>query len=403
MLQLSDAAKKAVKIGLLCSISYLAVYVARNTLGAVSPKMIESGDFTTENIGTLSSLFFISYAVGQLINGAIGDRIKSKIMISFGLILAGISHLFVTVFSHSLTITFITYGLTGFFLSMIYAPMTKAVAENTEPLFATRCCLGFTFSSFLGSPFAGILAAILSWKIVFNTSSIILILMGIICFITFSVFEKKGIVKYNQFVKKEKNTNGFKILIKNRIIKFTFISVITGIIRTTVVFWMPTYLSQYLKFSPEKSALFFTVSTFIISFSTFLAVFIYELLGHNMDLTILISFSVSALCFLLVYILKLALLNAVFMMLAILASNCAASMLWSKYCPDLRDTGMVSSATGFLDFMSYMSASISSTLFANSVSTIGWGNLILIWLALMIFGVFLELPIYKLFKRKCIN
>ena len=45
------------------------------------------------------------------------------------------------------------------------------------------------------------------------------------------------------------------------IIKFTLISVITGVVRTTVVFWLPTYISQYLGYSTEQSALIYTAST----------------------------------------------------------------------------------------------------------------------------------------------
>ena len=72
--------------------------------------------------------------------------------------------------------------------------------------------------------------------------------------------------------------------------------------------------------------------------------------------------------------------------LAIMSSNGAATILWSIYCPSLYDTGMVSSATGYLDFVSYMAAAISSTLFADAVSVVGWGNLILIWFGLMVVG-----------------
>ena len=67
-------------------------------------------------------------------------------------------------------------------------------------------------------------------------------------------------------------------------------------------------------------------------------------------------------------------------------------MLWSRYCPSLRDTGMVSSATGFLDFMSYMAAAVSSVVFANAVNSIGWKNLILIWLGLVLFGAIICPP-----------
>ena len=53
---------------------------------------------------------------------------------------------------------------------------------------------------------------------------------------------------------------------------------------------------------------------------------------------------------------------------------------------------MVSGATGFLDFLSYIAAAASSTLFANAVSSIGWGNLILIWCGLMVLGVIISFP-----------
>ena len=154
--KISDGAKKAIMIGSLCSISYLAVYVARNILGSVSPQIIQQGVLSTEQIGTLSSIFFISYATGQLINGMIGDKIKAKFMIAFGLALAGISNILFSVLAASPMLAYVAYGFTGFFLSMIYGPMTKVVAENTELVYATRCSLGYTFASFLGSPLAGI-------------------------------------------------------------------------------------------------------------------------------------------------------------------------------------------------------------------------------------------------------
>ncbi len=393
---INSEAKKAIMIGSLCSISYLAVYIARNILGAVSPQMIEEGTFATEQIGTLSSLYFITYAVGQLINGAIGDRIKARYMISLGLILAGIGNFIFPIFSEIPIVTYIAYSFTGFCLSMIYGPMTKVVAENTEPLYTTRCTLGYTFSSFFGSPAAGFLAALLTWQSTFFTSSLILIIMGVVSFIAFIILERRGFVKYNQFNFKKEQGGAIKQLFKRQIVKFTIISIITGVVRTSVVFWLTTYLTQYLGFSSDNSALIFTISTFVISATPFIAIFIYERLNRNMDLTILISFVASAVFFLSVYFFKQPTANIILLILAIMASNSAASMLFSRYCPSLWDTGMVSSATGFLDFVSYMAASISSKLFANAVLDIGWGNLILIWFALELIGIVISLPFSKI-------
>ena len=390
----------AIYIGTLCSVAYLAVYFARNILGAVTPKMIEGG-YSEEYIGKLSSVYFILYAIGQLINGAIGDKIKARYMISGGLLLSGITNILFCNLSLSLPdVAVYIYGITGFFLAMIYGPMTKVVAENTEPIYATRCSLGYTFASFIGSPFAGIAAATLAWESVFMTGSAILILMSIVCFSFFLVFEKKRIVKYNQYSSKTENSGSIKVLIKHKIIKFTLISILTGVIRTTVVFWLPTYLAQYLKFSSETSAMIFTTATFIISFETFIAIFIYERLKQNMDLTTLLMFILSAAFFMLVYAVSQPVLNIIFIILAIMSSNGAATMLYARYCPSLRDTGMVSSATGFLDFASYIAAAASTTIFANAVSAIGWGNLILTWFGLMVVGVIVALPYEKIFRKE---
>ena len=175
---------------------------------------------------------------------------------------------------------------------------------------------------------------------------------------------------------------------------------ITGVIRTSVVFWMPTYIAQYLGFSSDAAAMMFTAATFVISLTTFITIFVYEKLGHNMDKTILLMFCVSAIAFAMLYVVKAPAANICIMVVAIMASNGAATMLWSRYCPSLRDTGMVSSATGFLDFVSYMSAALSSKLFANAVGAIGWGNLILVWLAIVVGGIIVALPYGKIFKKK---
>lgn len=400
MLKLSPEASHAFQIGSLCSVAYLAVYVARNILGSVSPQMIEQGIFTEGQIGTLSSVYFIAYAIGQLINGVIGDKVKGKYMICLGLIFAGVCNLLFSLSAGNIAASTVTYALTGFALAMIYAPMTKVVAENTSPKYTHRCSLGYTFSSFLGSPCAGLLAAALVWQGVFSASSTILILMGVLCFISFTIMERRGLVEYNKYNLPKQSGGSIRTLIRHRIIRFTLVAMLTGVVRTTVVFWLPTFISQYLGFSPKTSAMIYTVGTLFISSSAFIAIFVYERLGRRMDVTMLLSFGVSAVSFLLVWLIHVPYVGILCMILAITTANCASNILWSIYCPGLRDTGMVSGATGFLDFASYIAAAASSSLFSNAVTDIGWGPLILVWFGLMLFGVIVALPQRHITKAK---
>lgn len=398
-MKVSDQAKNAIFIGSLCSVSYLAVYIARNVLSAVTPQLTEGGTYTEEFIGTMSSLFFITYGIGQLINGIIGDKIKAKYMISFGLLLAGISSLMFPYLTHLPYINLAAYGATGFFLSMIYGPMTKIVSENTSPLLAARCSLGYTFASLLGSPIAGLLAAALTWMSVFIVSSSALVLMAAVSFVMLNWFERKRIVQYGRFEKAESGAKGIKELLSRHIVKFSVISILTGIIRTSVVFWLPTYFNQHLGFSPSDSALIFTVATLIISCSPFFAVFLCERLRNDMHKTVLIMFICSALSFIMSYFVSSPFVNITFMVLAVFFGDGASAILWSVYCPSLRDTGIVSSATGFLDFLSYLAAAIANLIFANMAGLVGWGNLILIWFGLMSVGIVVCLPFNKILKK----
>lgn len=401
-MKISDKAKKAIILGAICAIAYLAVYVARNVLSTVTPKLTDLG-YKESYIGRISSIFFIFYAVGQLLNGIIGDKIKAKYMMCLGLLCAGITNFIFPYLIDNPIGAMVTYGMTGFFLSMIYAPMTKVVSESTEPLHGTRCAVAYNSASFLGSPITGVLALILVWDSAFKVSAFILAAMACITFITFGVLEKQNFIKYGNNNKKEKQTktsNGVKALIENQIVKYSFVSILTGVVRTSVVFWLPTYIAKHLNFEPNVATTIYTVSTLLIATNNFIAVFVFEKLKRNLDKTVLVFFIASAFSFFLAYVIKMPVLNIVVMVLAILTANGASSMMWTEYCLSLRKTGMVSSATGYLDFLSYAAAAIANVIFADAATSIGWGRLILVWCALMVLGVIVSLPFKKLKNKK---
>jgi sugar phosphate permease len=228
--------------------------------------------------------------------------------------------------------------------------------------------------------------------------------MAFACFASLWLLEKKGVVKHNRFKKElsEAKQNGsIRLLIKRRIIIFSLVSILTGIVRTTVVFWLPTYFNEYLGYSPTKSASIFTVATLAITLTVFVTMFAYELFKRDMDATMLTMFIIASLCFLLVFLIKQPIINIIFIVLAIIASNSAATILWSMYCPSLKDTGMVSSATGFLTFIGYIGSSASSYVFAYmaSAENIGWKLIVFVWFMLMVLGVLVTLPYGKIIKK----
>ena len=367
-MKISQNAKRAIFLGTLCSVSYLAVYIARNIISAVTPKMMADG-ISFDYIGKVSAVYLAAYAIGQLINGTIGDWIKAKYMIAFGLMSAGVANFVFAGLVGRTDLALVAYAWTGFSLSMIYGPMTKVVAESTELKYATRCSLGYTFASFLVT--------------------------------FFTLFERRGIVKYREHKKgEERPKKDYRGLFKRHIVKFSAISIITGIIRTSLVAVLTTYFVEYLKFSKEESSSIFSIATFIISFTTFVGIFVYESLKRNMHLTPLLFFSFSAVCFATLYFVTNPMLNIIIMIIAIMSSNASATILYSVYCPSLSDTGLVSGITGFIDFLSYISAALASMAIPYIVGAVGWRNTLLIAFGLMMIGASICLPHFLVKKKE---
>ena len=400
-MKLTRELKSALALGSMCIISYLGCYMARNLLSVVTPEMVEETSFTVESIGALSTIYMVVYALGQLVNGRIGDIFRAKWLVGAGLALSGVCNLLMPVFD-SVTVLSLVYGASGLFQSMIYAPLMRSIAENTLPDHARRCCLGFTLASFLGTPAASLVAMLFNWEIAFWVCGGILVFLGICCYTAFDIFERRGIVSYKK-TDSGKTSQPFNLplLIKRGIIKFTAVSILTGIIRTSVVFWTPTYLTDYLGYPKDTAALIFSVISIIITANPYVTIlFLYEKIFHrNMNLSLLTTFSISTASFVGVFIVNQPVVNMILMTVALFFAGCAATLLFSVWCPGLSDTGMVSFATGIVDAASYLGAGVANLLFANAINAIGWNRLIVVWAALMGVGIFTAIPYGKIYNR----
>lgn len=393
-MKIGSEAKNAVIMGVICSIAYMTVYFSRNILSVAAPEMLNFG-YTTEYIGVLSTAFMLTYAVGQLVNGIIGDYVKPKYMICIGLLAAALCSVgFLTVGSY--TAKAVLYGLGGFALSMIYAPMTRVIAENLEYKYVTGSLLGLAVAAYAASPLVGAAAVFLKWKMLFISGQILLVLSALTCGMMFISFEKRGIINNKKITanKTDCEKNGkIKILLKRGIVQYSLVSVFTGIVRTSVIFWIPTMLVQYMNYREKAAVGIFSAVSAVIAFAPYLGVWCYRFIfGKNIEKTTFLSFATGAVCFLSICVIKNPAVNVVLLATALMGGNIASSMLWNVYCPSLNDTEMVSGVTGYLDFISYIGGAAANMLFANAADVLGWRVLLIVWATIMAVGAVTVLP-----------
>ena len=77
----------------LCWAVYFSAYIAKRNFSAAMTEMIGSGFLPKDRAGLINTVFFVSYAVGQLCNGMLGDRFRPQRLILIGMLLSGACNL----------------------------------------------------------------------------------------------------------------------------------------------------------------------------------------------------------------------------------------------------------------------------------------------------------------------
>ena len=113
-------------------ITYSTFYLCRVNMSIAIPGIMKEFGYTKTALGGIMTCLFFAYALGQFINGQLGDKFGARKLISFGLLLSGILNI-VFGFTNMFTAMMLIWGLNGYFQSMGWAPSVKTVANWFPP------------------------------------------------------------------------------------------------------------------------------------------------------------------------------------------------------------------------------------------------------------------------------
>ena len=377
---------KALQVGSACVISYIVSYYMRNILSVTSPEMLSAGVFTKEFLGTLSSVYMLFYASGQLVNGVIGDIVKPKLMVSGGMILCGLSSVIFALTGNS-AIQIALFALIGFSLSMLRGPLVKTISENTLPAHSRVICTFFSFASFSGPLIASLISMFFNWRLTFAVAGIIALTVGVLVFAVFSLFEKRGHITYTLSKNSSGIKNIFKVFTLRHILFYVFVGAIAEISATSINFWLPTYFTEQLQLGENVAKIVFSAMSFIKGIVPFVTLFVFHILKEKDIKMVRLSFLLATVFFAGMRFVSNPYANILCLLMAQMAIGSASSLLWSIYIPSQRESGMVSTINGVLDFSGYLFAAMSNVLFAHAIGDLGWNGIITLWLGMAAVGV----------------
>ncbi len=398
--------RSALWIGSASFAAYAGCYFGKNLLSALMPQMENQ-----EALGNMLSIFLLTYGFGQLFNGILGNRISPKYMISFGLGAAGLSTLLFPACLPTPAIGYLLCGISGFFCSMLWGPLSKMVGENTLPKTGKLLLSLLTVASMLGT-FATHLLAILASLlqnavIAFYLGGGVMLLLALIWLPVYQHMEKCGIVRTTekeQPEQKEKTalpkSTLHKTLLRPTFFFMVAVTMLNGVIRNAVSSWFPTFLTQYLFLDVATGSLISSLLPLLNIGGIFASLWLTNHIKKSERVICAWLFALSLLCFGAVFCIphSQASLSVVCMLLANAAMSGVCNLIFSVYLLRFRTGGMLSGIAGFLDFASYFSAAAASFVFTYLSNSGNWGTIVLLWCGITLFGA-----IFSIFSEKSDN
>ena len=162
---------------------YLFFYTGRQTFGFAIPGIQEELGISKATLGWASAALLWSYAVGQSINGNLGDKFGGRRMMSLGAFLSGALN-WVVSFGTNLTSLIVPWAANGYAQSMGWAPGSRVLSNWWGHTERGKVYGFYVFGAGMGSVLAFatstlILEAGLDWRWIFRLPVLLLMLGGV--------------------------------------------------------------------------------------------------------------------------------------------------------------------------------------------------------------------------------
>lgn len=176
------------KVVALCFFGWVFIYADRTILNPVMPKIATTFGINDAQLGLISSVFFLTYALAQIPFGILGDKIGRRTVIAFGFIVFSIMT-FVSGIVTSFTIFLVIRAIAGLGEGAYYGPQ-YALSGEAIPL--SKLTLGTAIINSgmaFGSSGGYILSSYLvlqhhqSWTLPFFIISIPTLIIGLLFFL----------------------------------------------------------------------------------------------------------------------------------------------------------------------------------------------------------------------------
>ena len=374
-----------VKLTALCTAVYFTSYVSRINLAAVMVELIHSGFAEKTVVALALTVCSITYGLGQILSGWLGDRYRPQNVIVAGFLLTAAMNLGVSFLQNPAYLA-VLWAVNGLAQALMWPPLLAVLTSHFDQDEYSRACVWVSWGSSFGTiavyALSPLLIQIGSFRTVFACCGCAALVLALVWKILYEQsFGSHGIQKTVQVHVSTPVTEKFTGRVYLLMGSIMAGIVLHGALRDGVTNWMPTFVSE--SFGLDTSSAIYTgvlLPIFAIA-SIKVASWLYRKILPNEVAASGAIFAVGCIA----SVLLIALMNTHVLPTALLMALLVGCMhgvnfiLVSMTPPYFRKFGHVSLVSGILNCSTYLGSAISTYGIALLSERIGWHGTSVLW------------------------
>ncbi|MBI2980997.1 MAG: MFS transporter [Deltaproteobacteria bacterium] len=259
-------------------IAYAGFYLCRKNLAVAKVSLKEEFGFDNLQLGYIGTAYLATYAIGQFLNGVLGDKLGARITVGLGLLIAAISN-FIFPLGTTAGFMMVLYGINGYAQATGWPGLVKtmgnwfSIRERGIVMAWWGTC--YQLGSAIATAFAAYLLSVWGWRHAFFVPAISLFGIALL-FLTFQREQPEdvGLPDIETWREKEpKEEAGETTVTQARPLSSTIRKVLSNptvwllgwgyfclkLIRYSLMFWLPLYMVEQLGYKPDHAG-YYSVS-----------------------------------------------------------------------------------------------------------------------------------------------
>ena len=382
-----------------CWMAYSFSYIGRLNFSASMADMTSSGVLLKSQAGAVTTGFFICYGCGQFLSGMLGDRIKPRYLVFAGLVCSSLIN-FGIAMGPPLWFMIVLWSLNGFAQSLLWAPICKIVSDRVSSNRRQKACTALATTMAGGTLMAYILSAVLinafGWKAAFISGSSATLLAAVVWITVTTKIEheadKNGIVEEIEVKHEEEGeevpheeipTGLWQLLCVSGLTILALVGGVQGVLKDCMSTWVPTFIEDMFNMGSVISIL---TGAFLPIFGFFGPIFTNKLMMKTRDelSSLFILFLISSGCLAMLALFgRFSIAISIVALALTYACSLGQNMILIGTLPMyFSKLGKVSTITGTMNALCYVTTAAVSWIVGVLVDRTGWTIVMAGWFVL---------------------